>query len=136
MFVMQWLLIAQKRNLFPKCVAPDIIWLLTQGKKYGFGANLLKKAEYIYRSSAEELVEQSDLFRFTYFVETLKTMGWLGWILWSLVKSGSSIGRTPLLPAQFIHQKRGCSPLLMRMENLLKHSQYDSLGIRPVFFPY
>lgn len=74
-FVMQWLLTAQKRKLFPKSVAPDIMWLLAQGKKYGFGANLLKKVEYIYRSSAGELAAQSDLFRFTYFVETLKTMG-------------------------------------------------------------
>lgn len=80
-FVMQWLLTAQKRKLFPKCVAPDIIWLLAQGKKYGFGANLLKKVEYIYRSSAEELAAQSDLFRFTYFVETLKTMGWLDFMV-------------------------------------------------------
>jgi hypothetical protein len=42
-FAMQWLLTAQKRKLFPKSVAPDIMWLLAQGKKYGFGANLLKK---------------------------------------------------------------------------------------------
>lgn len=133
-FVMQWLLTAQKRKLFPKSVAPDIIWLLAQGKKYGFGANLLKKVEYIYRSSAEELAAQSDLFRFAYFVETLKTMGWLD--LWSHVKSGISIGRALILPAQSIHPKRIYSPLLMRMENLSKHSRYDSLGISPVFSPY
>ncbi|WWU89265.1 hypothetical protein QJR53_22575 (plasmid) [Yersinia enterocolitica] len=40
---MQWLLIAQKRNLFPKCVAPDIIWLLTQGKNMGSGPTCSKK---------------------------------------------------------------------------------------------
>jgi len=81
LFVMQWLLTAQKRKLFPKSVAPDIMWLLAQGKKYGLGANLLTKVEYIYRSSAGELAEQSDLFRFTYFVETLKTMGWLDFMV-------------------------------------------------------
>lgn len=80
-FIMQWLLTAQKRKLFPKSIAPDIMWLLAQGKKYGFGANLLKKIEYIYRSSAEDLANQSDLFRLTYFVETLKTMGWLDFLI-------------------------------------------------------
>ena len=71
---MQWLATAQKRRLLPKNVTPDIAWLLAQGKKYGFSANLLHKIDYIYRSSVGELATQSVLFRFTYFIETLKTM--------------------------------------------------------------
>ncbi|MBU9818620.1 DUF2913 family protein [Rahnella sp. BCC 1045] len=81
LYIMQWLTTAQKRRLLPKNVAPDIIWLLNQGKKYGFAANLLGKIDYIYRSSAGELAAQSALFRFTYFVETLKTMGWLDFLV-------------------------------------------------------
>ncbi|WP_208952251.1 DUF2913 family protein [Rahnella sp. ChDrAdgB13] len=80
-FIMKWLTTAQKRRLQPKNVAPDIAWLLTQGKRYGFAANLLKKVDYIYRSSAGELATQSILFRFTYFIETLKTMGWLDFLV-------------------------------------------------------
>lgn len=81
LFVMQWLTTAQKRRLLPKNVAPDIAWLLAQGKKYGFSANLLNKIDYIYRSSVGELATQSVLFRFTYFIETLKTMGWLDFLV-------------------------------------------------------
>lgn len=81
LFIMQWLTTAQKRRLLPKYVAPDIAWLLAQGKKYGFSANLLDKLEYIYRSSVGELATQSVLFRFTYFIETLKTMGWLDYLV-------------------------------------------------------
>lgn len=81
LFVMHWLTTAQKRRLLPKNVAPDIAWLLAQGKKYGFSANLLNKIDYIYRSSVGELATQSVLFRFTYFIETLKTMGWLDFLV-------------------------------------------------------
>lgn len=81
LFLMQWLTTAQKRHLLPKNVAPDIAWLLAQGKKNGFSANLLKKIDYIYRSSVGELANQSVLFRFTYFIETLKTMGWLDFLV-------------------------------------------------------
>lgn len=81
LFVMQWLTTAQKRRLLPKNVTPDIAWLLAQGKKYGFSANLLNKIDYIYRSSVGELATQSTLFRFTYFIETLKTMGWLDFLV-------------------------------------------------------
>lgn len=81
LFVMHWLTTAQKRRLLPKNVAPDIAWLLAQGKKYGFSANLLNKIDYIYRSGVGELATQSVLFRFTYFIETLKTMGWLDFLV-------------------------------------------------------
>ncbi len=81
LFIMPWLTTAQKRRLLPKNVAPDIAWLLLQGKKYGFSANLMKKIDYIYRSSVGELATQSVLFRFTYFIETLKTMGWLDFLV-------------------------------------------------------
>lgn len=42
-FVMQWLLTAQKRKLFPKSVAPDIMWLLAQGKKIWVWRQLTQK---------------------------------------------------------------------------------------------
>lgn len=80
-FLMQWLKNAQKRKLFPKTVAPDILWLLNQGEKYGHRVNLLTKVEYIWRSSSGELAGQSDLFRFTWLIETLKTMNWRDYLL-------------------------------------------------------
>ncbi|VXD06343.1 DUF2913 family protein [Serratia oryzae] len=76
LFLMQWLASAQKQKRFPKCVASDIAWLLMQGKKYGFAAKLSHKLDYLYRSTSGVLELQSDLFRLTYFLETLKPMDW------------------------------------------------------------
>lgn len=52
---MRWLANAQKRKVFPRSVAADILWLQAQGKLYGFRANLRGKVEYIYRASAGAL---------------------------------------------------------------------------------
>lgn len=76
LFLMQWLATAQKQKRFPKAIASDLIWLLDQGKKFGFAAKLNQKLEYLYRSTSGVLVQQSDLFRLTYCIDTLKTMGW------------------------------------------------------------
>lgn len=75
-FIMQWLSEAQKQKRFPKDIAADILWLLDQGRRYGVRANLFRKVDYIWRSGAGVLSEQSDLFRLTYFIEMLKDRGW------------------------------------------------------------
>ena len=76
MFIMQWLASAQKRKIFPKSLAQDIIWLQEQGKIYGPAARLFSKVEYIWLASSGELMSQSVLFRFTCMIDTLRTMGW------------------------------------------------------------
>ncbi|HDR2587865.1 TPA: DUF2913 family protein [Enterobacter ludwigii] len=80
-FIMQWLLTAQKRKLFPRMLASDIIWLQEQGKRYGLSARLYSKVEYIWLASSGELAQQSTLFRFTYMIDTLRTMGWKDMLL-------------------------------------------------------
>lgn len=65
MFIMQWLLVAQKRKLFSRELASGIIWLQEQGKRYGPSARLYHKVEYIWLASSGELTQQSTLFRFT-----------------------------------------------------------------------
>ncbi|HCC3327723.1 TPA: DUF2913 family protein [Salmonella enterica] len=81
MFIMQWLLTAQKRKLFPRTLASDIIWLQEQGKRYGASARLYSKVEYIWLASSGELTQQSTLFRFTHMIDTLRTMGWVDWLV-------------------------------------------------------
>lgn len=81
MFIMQWLATAQKRKLFPRSVAQDILWFINEGKRYGFSAKLHRKVEYIWRASSGELLKQSVLFRFSIFIETLKTMDWQDFLL-------------------------------------------------------
>lgn len=75
-FLMQWLTTVQKQKRFPKSVSSDVNWLLAQGKRYGFAAKLPHKLDYLHRSTCGELPKQSDLFRLTYCIETLKAMGW------------------------------------------------------------
>ncbi|PAX81851.1 DUF2913 family protein [Citrobacter sp. TSA-1] len=81
MFIMQWLSTAQKRKLFPKSLAQDIIWLQEQGKRNGPAARLYSKIEYIWLASSGELASQSTLFRFTCMIDTLRTMGWQDYLL-------------------------------------------------------
>lgn len=76
MFIMQWLSTAQKRKLFPKTLAQDIIWLQNEGKRYGPDARLYSKIEYVWLASSGRLASQSTLFRFTCMIDTLRTMGW------------------------------------------------------------
>lgn len=59
LFIMRWLENAKKRNIFSKVVAPDILWMQEQGKKYSFQANLFSKAEYIWNSSAGKIEKLS-----------------------------------------------------------------------------
>lgn len=81
MFIMQWLSTAQKRKLFPKTLAQDIIWLQNEGKRYGPDARLYSKVEYIWLASSGELASQSTLFRFSCMIDTLRTMGWQDYLL-------------------------------------------------------
>lgn len=81
MFIMQWLSTAQKRKVFPKSLAPDIIWLQEQGKLKGPSARLYSKVEYIWLASSGELASQSTLFRFTCMIDTLRSMGWKDYLL-------------------------------------------------------
>lgn len=76
LFLTRWLATALKQHRFPRDVAPDIQWLLRQGRQYGPGAKLPGKLDYLWRSCTGSLSEQSDLFRLTYALETAKDMGW------------------------------------------------------------
>lgn len=76
LFLTRWLATALKQRRFSREVAPDIKWLLTQGRQYGVGAKLAGKLDYLWRSCTGELSRQNDLFRLTYALETAKDMHW------------------------------------------------------------
>ncbi|MFW5401210.1 DUF2913 family protein [Yersinia sp. 1252 StPb PI] len=76
MFLIRWLSLAQKQKRFPKTVAQDIVWLQEKGRLKGTTANLKKHVEYLYRSCPRVIEDQTDLFRLTYSIETLKERGW------------------------------------------------------------
>jgi hypothetical protein len=76
LFLTRWLASALKQRLFSRDVAPDIEWLLKQGRQPGVSANLASKLNYLWRSCTGELIEQNDLFRLTYALKTAKDMHW------------------------------------------------------------
>ncbi|EDV0528632.1 DUF2913 family protein [Salmonella enterica subsp. enterica] len=76
LFLTRWLATALKQRRFSRDVAPDIEWLLKQGRQLGVSAKLVRKLNYLWRSCTGELSEQNDLFRLTYALETAKDMHW------------------------------------------------------------
>lgn len=76
LFIVRWLATAQKQKRFPKTVAIDIQLLLDKGRKQGNGAKLKSHLEYVWRSCSGDIRQQSDLFRLTYALESLNTLGW------------------------------------------------------------
>lgn len=122
LFVLRWLVTAQKQKRFPKVVAPEIAWLIDRGRRLGAKANLASRLEYLYRSCHEPVVEQSDLFRLTYVIESLKVTGWRNYLLsaaeWSASTPPVDVG-TDLV-------------LMMEKQNL--HASFDEDGaqITPV----
>ncbi|ELY5855266.1 DUF2913 family protein [Cronobacter malonaticus] len=76
LFLTRWLARALKQRRFSRDVAPDIEWLLKQGRQLGVSANLASKLNYLWRSCTGELTEQNDLFRLTCALETAKDMHW------------------------------------------------------------
>ncbi|QLK63913.1 DUF2913 family protein (plasmid) [Enterobacteriaceae bacterium Kacie_13] len=76
-FLTRWLATALKQHRFPRETAPDIEWLLKQGRTLGPRAKMRHKIDYLWRSCTGELSAQNDLFRLTYALETAKEMHWV-----------------------------------------------------------
>lgn len=75
-FLLRWLATAQKQRRFPRTVATDIESLLTLGRQKGPAAKLQQRLEYLRESCTSPVKLQSDLFRLTYAIESLKVSGW------------------------------------------------------------
>jgi len=76
-FLLRWLVVAQKQRRFPRSVAPDIESLLKLGRQKGLAAGLHQRLEYLWESCSSPVSSQSDLFRLTYAIESLKAQGWV-----------------------------------------------------------
>ncbi|EBS4058359.1 hypothetical protein DPY64_15210 [Salmonella enterica subsp. enterica serovar Newport] len=138
LFIMKWLATAQKRKLFPKSVARDILWLSAQGRQYGCQARLARKVEFIWRTSRDILEQQSVLFRFTYFIETLKSAGWRDFLLsraeWDAYSRDDAGGQAIYIQAGQLHAvftERGAltSSLALRLTG-------DTDGVLPLLTQY
>lgn len=76
-FLLGWLACAQKQRRFPRSVAPDIDSLLRLGRQKGPAAGLHQRLDYLWQSCNQPVAQQSELFRLTYAIESLKAQGWI-----------------------------------------------------------
>ncbi|HEJ0329031.1 DUF2913 family protein [Serratia marcescens] len=76
-FLLRWLTVVYKQKRFPRAIASDIEGLLALGRKQGLAASLLHRLEYLWSSCSGPVTAQSDLYRLTYAIEQLKSLGWV-----------------------------------------------------------
>ena len=81
LFLVRWLAGAEKQRRFSRDVAADISWLLKQGRLYGVNARLRSKLDYLWRAGSGDILEQTDMFRLTWGLDTLKGYRWGYYVL-------------------------------------------------------
>lgn len=126
LFLTRWLASAQKQRRFSRDVAPDIDWLLKQGRQYGVKAQLVGKLDYLWQACSGTLTEQNAFGRLTFIMEAAKDMGWIYQLLtdreWSgryaknlnSSVNGIYVSQTSLAAA-FDAQGRQVKPLMARL---------------------
>lgn len=72
LFLVRWLAGAEKQRRFSRDVATDIRWLLKQGRLSGLNARLRSKLEFLWRAGSGDILAQTDLFRLSWGLDTLK----------------------------------------------------------------
>ncbi|HCM4479013.1 DUF2913 family protein (plasmid) [Citrobacter portucalensis] len=81
LFLTRWFADAERQRRFSRDVATDIRWMLQQGRSLGVRAQLARKLDYIWRSTTGNILEQTELFRLTWGLETAKSQQWVYHVL-------------------------------------------------------
>ncbi|EDF5515907.1 DUF2913 family protein [Salmonella enterica] len=81
LFLIRWFADAERQRRFSRDVATDIRWMLQQGRSLGVRAQLARKLDYIWRSTTGNIMEQTELFRLTWGLETAKSQQWVYHVL-------------------------------------------------------
>ncbi|EDQ9689815.1 DUF2913 family protein [Salmonella enterica subsp. enterica] len=81
LFLVRWLAGAEKQRRFSCEVARDITWLLKQGRQSGLNARLRSKLEFFWRAGSGDILAQTDMFRLTWGLDTLKGYRWGYYVL-------------------------------------------------------
>ena len=81
LFLVRWLASAEKQRRFSREVAMDIRWLLKQGRSLGIRARLRNKLEFLWRAGSGDILAQTDMFRLTWGLDTLKGYKWGYYVL-------------------------------------------------------
>jgi hypothetical protein len=110
-FMIRWLATAQKQRRFPRSVAPDIESLLKLGRQKGPSAGLHQRLEYLWASCSSSVKQQSDLFRLTYAIETLKAQGWVN----------AAVADAEWVIPTLLTEYADVSALLVKKSDLVRH---------------
>lgn len=81
LFLTRWFADAERQRRFSRETATDIRWMRQQGRTLGVRAQLAKKLDYIWRSTTGNILEQTELFRLTWGLETALNHQWVYHIL-------------------------------------------------------
>lgn len=114
-FLLRWLATAQKQRRFPRTVAPDIDSLLKLGRQKGTAAGLYQRLDYLWHSCSNPVTQQSDLFRLTYAIESLKAKGWIN----------AAIADVEWNPQTLLAEYADVSALLVKKTDLIRHFADD-----------
>ncbi|MGU9756270.1 DUF2913 family protein [Serratia marcescens] len=123
-FLLRWLTVAYKQKRFPRAIASDIEGLLTLGRNRGLAAGLLHRLEYLWMSCSGPVSAQSDLYRLTYTIESLKSQGWI-----NAVVADEEWG-----PDELLAEYAGTQALLVRKSELVKNYSEQGILQHPVSF--
>ncbi len=125
-FLVRWLAVAQKQRRFPRSVAADIESLLKLGRQKGISAGLQQRLEYLLESCSSPVSYQSDLFRLTYAIETLKAQGWLNaavadheWDISALLAEYDDVSALLVRKSDLVHHFNEQGQLTGRVEFLV-----------------
>ncbi|QZY97830.1 DUF2913 family protein [Pantoea dispersa] len=77
LFLTRWLATAEKQRRFPRALAPDIRWLLSEGRSKGVHADLPGKLQYLWESASGDVARMPDLVRLRHVVSAVKLAGWI-----------------------------------------------------------
>lgn len=92
LFLTRWLAVAEKQRRFSKELAPEIRWLLREGREKGIRADLPGKLEYLWLTGSDALLTQNDLSRLQHALQALQMAGWV----YRLLDEGQWQGRKAL----------------------------------------
>ncbi|ECG1721263.1 DUF2913 family protein [Salmonella enterica subsp. enterica] len=81
MFLIRWFAEAERQRRFSRDASTDIRWMLQQGRSLGVRAQLTRKLDYIWRSTTDNIMEQTELFRLTWGLETARSQQWVYHVL-------------------------------------------------------
>lgn len=123
-FLQRWLAVAKKQKRFPRAIASDIDGLLVLGRNKGSAANLLRRLEYLWTSCTGPVSAQSDLYRLTYAIEDLKSLGWINGV----------VSDEEWEPDELLAEYAGTPGLLVRKSELVQNYSEQGALQSPVSF--